>query len=203
MAYLGGDLVAGQSPVFAKATDDERYLVLGDLGVFAVRPEALRVELLERLPCQIEPALAGRGVAGSQGVFCLVHSGNLPQPGASQQAVCGLGFHSIFRVSHCTVRVASILSLLRGGSLFRAVFFGRNERRWVRSGFGFLHGIRDATRCSDSARASATRRGRPLNNGQANAVKPRPGPGGGTLFGSARWAAGNRSEEHTSELQSL
>src|ERR1039458_8812772 len=93
MAYLGGDAVAGQSPVFAKATDDERDFLLGNLGVFAVRPKALGVELLERLPCQLEPALAGRGVAGGQGLFCLFHVGTLPQPGASQQAVCGIGFH--------------------------------------------------------------------------------------------------------------
>jgi len=48
--------------VFAKATDDERDFVLGDLGVFALGPEALRVELLERLSRQLEPALVGRRI---------------------------------------------------------------------------------------------------------------------------------------------
>jgi len=43
--------------MFAKAADDERDLLLRDLGILAVRPKALGVELLERLPCKIEPAL--------------------------------------------------------------------------------------------------------------------------------------------------
>jgi hypothetical protein len=77
--------------VFAKATDDEWDLILGDFGVFAIRLEALSVELLERLSREFEPALAGRGVAGRRGLFCLVHDGNLPETGASQQEVCGLG----------------------------------------------------------------------------------------------------------------
>jgi len=42
------------------ATDDERDSLLGDLGVFAVRPETLRVELPEGLPCQI-------GLQGGEG----------------------------------------------------------------------------------------------------------------------------------------
>ena len=46
--------------MFAKAADYERDLLLRDLGILAVRPEALRVELLERLLCQLEPALAGK-----------------------------------------------------------------------------------------------------------------------------------------------
>ena len=46
--------------MFAKAADYERDLLLRDLGILAVRPEALRVELLERLLREIEPALAGK-----------------------------------------------------------------------------------------------------------------------------------------------
>src|ERR1035441_664934 len=115
--------------MFAKAADDERDFLLRDLGILAVRPEALRVELLERLPCQIEPALAGRGVAGRQGLFCLAHGGTLLQTGANQQAVCGLSFHSIFRVSHSTAPAVGILSGLRGGSPFRTGLAEEGDNR--------------------------------------------------------------------------
>lgn len=66
--------------------DDPRNVRLPDLGIRAIRPEALRVKILERLPRQFHPPLAdlgGRGILGRRAV----HAATVARRGEPGQAV--------------------------------------------------------------------------------------------------------------------